>query len=154
MLILCLLVTFNLISQNDTNKKVTLSESISKKVVKDLEDYDLLKVIESFQKERIKNLESQISLLENKNKSLEKIISLSVEMIENKDKIINNKKPLEFHFYTGGEFINNFSNLNLYFKTQFEFKKVNIGAKLNLNLTKSYRLPQTWYSVYAEFKVF
>lgn len=153
-MILCLLVTFNLISQSDINKKVILSESISRKVVKDLEDYDLLKVIESFQKERIKNLESQVSLLEKKNKSLEKIISLSFEMIDNKDKIINNKKPLEFHFYTGGEVINNFSNLNLYFKSQFELKKVNIGAKINLNLTESYRLPQAWYSLYVEYKIF
>jgi len=32
-----------------------------KKVVKDLEDYDLLKVIESFQKERIKNLDTETS---------------------------------------------------------------------------------------------
>ena len=159
MLILCLLVSCSLISQTDTTKTrktevVVLDQATSIKVVKDLEDYDTLKVIEQLQRSRITNLEAQVQYLEDLNKKKDMIIELNYEMLDNKDKIIDAKKPIEFHGYGGGQVINDFMNFSLYFKAQFETKKVNFGGQINANLQQAYEMPGAWYNLYVEFKIF
>ena len=133
LLIVCLLVGFKGISQIDTKKNdsvVTLSETISRKVVSDLVRYDFAKNVLKEQELRIKNYENKEIEFKNKLDIKDSIIFYRKSIIDIQKEIVNSKKSLEIHGYVGVQSIQ-FKLIEpiLYTNIMFEFTRFSIGAQ-------------------------
>lgn len=133
LLIVCLLVGFKSISQIDTKKNdsiVTLSETVSRKVVSDLVRYDFAKNILKEQEIRIKNYQNKEIQFKNQLDIKDSIIFYQKGMLDIQKEIIKSKKPLEIHGYIGAQ-STQFTLISptLYTNIMLEFAKFNIGAQ-------------------------
>ena len=133
LLIACLLVSFKSTSQIVTQKNdsvVTLSETISRKVVSDLVRYDFAKNIIKEQELRIKNYQNKEIQFKNQLNIKDSIITYQKEIIDIHKEIIKNKKPFEIHGYVGVQTIQfSLREPMLYTNLMFEFAKFNVGAQ-------------------------
>ena len=158
LLILCLLVTCKVFTQNDTikkNKYVFLTEEQAKANIKELIEFDALKEISFKQDERINNLKKTIDVYKDVLDNKDVVISKKDEIIDLQNKIINSKKPIEIHSYIGMEtFELDYNSPSIYVRGAFEFKKFNIGAKGNYRPKEIYNLPTLDFNIYVEFKLF
>lgn len=132
-MIVCLLVGFKSTSQIVTQKNdsiVTLSETVSRKVVSDLVRYDFAKNIIKEQEIRIKNYQNKEIEFKNKLDIKDSIIFYQKSIIDIHKEIIKSKKPLEIHGYVGVQSIQ-FKLVEpiLYTNLMFEFPKFSIGAQ-------------------------
>ena len=145
-------------TQNDTlnkTKYVFLTEFQARENIKELIAYDALKLVSVEQDNRIANFKATIAKYETVVKTKNSIIGKKDEIIELKDKIIKAKKPFEFHTYVGVETFNfNFNGLGFYGRAAFEFKSINVGAKLNYSPTPVYEIPNVYYNIIVEYKIF
>ena len=157
-LILCLLVPCKLFSQTDIQKKtkyVFLTEDQARANIKELISYDALKLVSVEQENRIVNFQEQIVLYEKVIKTKDTIIDKKDGIIELQDKVISSKKPIEFHTYVGVETFNlNLNALLFYGRAIFEFKKLSLGAKVNFTPTPLYDMPNAYYNIIFEYKIF
>ena len=132
-MIACLLVSFKSTSQIVTQKNdsvVTLSETISRKVVSDLVRYDFAKNILKEQEIRIKNYQNKEIQFKNQLNIKDSIITYQKEIIDIHKEIIKNKKPFEIHGYVGVQTIQfSLREPMLYTNLMFEFAKFNVGAQ-------------------------
>jgi hypothetical protein len=126
-------VGFKSISQTVTQKNdsvVTLSETISRKVVSDLVRYDFAKNIIKEQELRIKNYQNKEIQFKNQLNIKDSIITYQKEIIDIHKEIIKNKKPFEIHGYVGVQTIQfSLREPMLYTNLMFEFAKFNVGAQ-------------------------
>lgn len=132
-MIVFLLVGFKGTSQIDTKKNdsiVTLSETVSRKVVSDLVRYDFAKNVLKEQEVRIKNYQNKEIQFKNQLDIKDSIITYQKQMIDIHKEIIKSKKPLEIHGYVGVQSIQ-FKLVEpiLYTNLMFEFPKFSIGAQ-------------------------
>ena len=155
LLILCLLVSFNLFSQNDI-PKVVLTEYQARAVIKDLIRLDALETTNVILNKRIDGLLLKEVIYKEVITTKDTIISNKDKIIDIKNEIIDAKKLFEFHSYAGFRTYNlKFNNPIFYGKAQLEFKKLNIGAQINYqpvileNVTSSF-----YYNLYIEYKIF
>lgn len=126
-------MTFKSFSQIDTLRApvVTLTEKQAKQVIKDLIQYDNLKLITA-------KLEDRISLFERKEFSLlqrirlkDSIISIKNSYIGIQEDIINKKKPIRFNGFVGVQtFQASLINPILYIQTEVELGKFTVGGRL------------------------
>ena len=133
LLIVCLLVGFKGTSQIVTQKNdsvVTLSETISRKVVSDLVRYDFAKNIIKEQELRIKNYENKEIEFKNKLDIKDSIIFHKKSVIDIHKEIIKSKKSFEIHGYVGAQ-STQFTLISptLYTNIMIEFAKFNVGAQ-------------------------
>ncbi len=153
LLIVCLLVGFRGISQIVTQKNdsvVTLSETISRKVVSDLVRYDFAKNVLKEQEIRIKNYQKKEIEFNNKLDIKDSIIFHQKSLIGIQKDIIKTKHPLEIHGYAGVQSIKLQQVLpSLYGNIMFEYKNWSTGV----NYTIQTHLPPTW-GIVIEHKVF
>lgn len=133
LLIACLLVGFKSTSQIVTQKNdsvVTLSETISRKVVSDLVRYDFAKNIIKEQELRIKNFQNKEIQFKNQLDIKDSIITYQKQIIDIHKEIIKSKKPFEIHGYVGVQTIQfSLREPMLYTNLMFEFAKFNVGAQ-------------------------
>jgi len=133
LLIACLLVGFKGISQIDTKKNdsiVTLSETVSRKVVSDLVRYDFAKNVIKEQEIRIKTYQRKEIEFKNKLDIKDSIIFHQKNIIGIHKEIIKSKKPLEIHGYVGVQSIQfRLVEPMLYTNIMFEFPKFSVGAQ-------------------------
>lgn len=133
LLIACLLVGFKGTSQIDTKKNdsvVTLSETVSRKVVSDLVRYDFAKNVLKEQEIRIKNYQTKEIQFKNQLDIKDSIIFHQKSIIDIHKEIIKSKKPLEIHGYIGVQSIQfRLVEPMLYTNIMFEFPKFSIGAQ-------------------------
>lgn len=159
-MILCLLVTCKVFTQTDTlttnkPKYVFLTENQAKANIKELFAYDALILISTEQENRISGFQEQISLYENVVVKKDSIIGRKDVIIGLQDKIIKAKKPLEFHLYTGVETYNiDFTALTFYGKASIEFKRLNLGTRINYVPTQIYNDSNVYYNIILEYKIF
>ena len=108
-------------------------------------------------------LEMRISNLLKKGEIYEQVITTKDTIIGNKDKIIalkdkmlDAKKSIEFHSYIGGRTYNiDIANPIFYFRSQFEFKKWNVGAQINLQpAVPNSTIDGFNYNLFLEYKLF
>lgn len=140
----------NLFSQTDTTKKIVLSESVAKAIIKDLLRGDICQ-------ERLLLKQQEVDNLKGQNKVLVNILSIKEEKEEIKDDIISIqdkalgwfKKP-KLQGYLGIQSLS-FTDLTLlpYGKINLEFKKLNVGAILYLSDN-----PNLKHSLIVEYKIF
>tara|TARA_R110000764_G_scaffold16997_4_gene46936 strand:- start:39 stop:476 length:438 start_codon:yes stop_codon:yes gene_type:complete len=126
-------VTFKSFSQIDTLRSpvVILTEKQAKQVIKDLIQYDNLKLI-------TKKLEDRISLFQQKEFTLlqriklkDSIISAKNTYINTQESIINKKKPLRFNGYLGVQsFQATLIDPILFGEIFVEIKKFEVGARM------------------------
>lgn len=156
LLILCLLAICNSFSQNDTlTKYVILTENQAKSTIKDLVAYDGLKLVSIEQNNRIINLEQQNFTYWRIINTKDSIIGKKDEIIKLQDKFINNKQLIEFHTYVGVSTYNlSFSPLSFYGKFSIEFNRFNLQAQLNYLTTSLYNIPNIYYNLNFEYKIF
>ena len=132
-MIVCLLVGFKSISQIDTKKNdsiVTLSETISRKVVSDLVRYDFAKNIIKEQESRIKNFEKKEVEFKNQLNIKDSIIFYQKEIIDIHKEIIKSTKPVELHGYLGVQTVNaSLVEPYLYGTLLLQFPKFSIGGQ-------------------------
>ena len=129
-LILCLLVSFKSFSQIDT-PVVILTEDQAKLIVKDLIQFDNLKLI-------TKQLEDRIYLFEQKEidfilklKSKDGIISSQREYIATQDNVIKAKKKLNFGGYVGIQTYQvTLNDPMLFGEVTLGLNKIDIGARI------------------------
>jgi len=143
-------VSCNLFSQTDTTKKIVLSESVAKAIIKDLLRGDICQ-------ERLLLKQQEVDNLKGQNKVLVNILSIKEEKEEIKDDIISIqdkalgwfKKP-KLQGYLGIQSLS-FTDLTLlpYGKINLEFKKLNVGAILYLSDN-----PNLKHSLIVEYKIF
>ena len=124
---------FSSTSQTVTQKNdsvVTLSETVSRKVVSDLVRYDFAKNVLKEQEIRIKNYQNKEIEFKNKLDIKDSIIFYQKSIIDIHREIIKSKKPLEIHGYVGVQSIQ-FKLVEpiLYTNLMFEFPKFSIGAQ-------------------------
>jgi len=155
LLILCLLVSFSLFSQNDT-PKIVLTENQAKSVIKDLIRLDALEETNILLNKRIDGLLSKEIIYKEVISTKDTIISNKDKIISIKDEIIDAKKPFGFHSYVGFRTYNlKIDNPIFYGKAQFEFKKINIGAQINFQpVVPNDELDGFYYNLYIEYKIF
>ena len=149
-------MTCKIFSQNDTTKKyVILTEEQARANIKELLDYDALKLISVKQEQRISNFQTTILVYKDVVIKKDSIIQYKDEIISLQEKIINAKRFLEFHTYAGVETFNlNFDQISGYFRAALEFKKINIGAKVNFRPVDMYDMPNFYYNLNIEYKIF
>lgn len=129
-LILCLLVSFKSFSQIDT-PVVILTEDQAKLVVKDLIQYDNLKLI-------TKELEGRIYLFEQKEidfisrlKTKDNIISSQKEYMSTQEDVIEAKKKLNFGGYVGIQTYQiTLTDPILFGEVTLGLNKLDIGARI------------------------
>ena len=127
LLIACLLVGFKGTSQIDTKKNdsiVTLSETVSRKVVSDLVRYDFAKNVIKEQEVRIKNFQNKEIEFKNQLDIKDSIIFYQKSIIDINKEIIKSKKSFEIHGYAGVQSI------------QFTLKEPVIYTNLMIEFTK------------------
>ena len=144
---------FKSISQIDTKKNdsiVTLSETVSRKVVSDLVRYDFAKNIIKQQESRIKNYQNKEIEFKNQLDIKDSIIFYQKGLIGVQKDIIKTKHPLEIHGYAGVQSIKLQQILpSLYGNIMFEYKNWSTGV----NYTIQTHLSPTW-GIVIEHKVF
>lgn len=132
-MIVCLLVGFSGISQIVTQKNdsvVTLSETVSRKVVSDLIRYDFAKNIIKEQEVRIKNYQNKEIQFKNQLDVKDSIITVQKSIIDIHKQIIKNKKPFELHGYAGVQSTQfTLRQPTLYTNLMIEFVRFSIGAQ-------------------------
>jgi hypothetical protein len=126
-------VGFKGTSQIDTKKNdsiVTLSETVSRKVVSDLVRYDFAKNVIKEQELRIKNYENKEIEFKNKLDIKDSIIFYRKSIIDIQKEIVNSKKSLEIHGYVGVQSIQ-FKLVEpiLYTNLMFEFTRFSVGVQ-------------------------
>jgi hypothetical protein len=83
------------------------------------------------------------------------IISRKDEIIGLQEKIIKTKKPIEFHSYIGTEIFSlDYQEPTFYFKSVFEMRKINLGARGNVRPVRVFNLPHLDFNLYVEYKLF
>ena len=130
-LILCLLVSFKSFSQTDIQPVVILTEEQARLVVKDLIQYDNLKLI-------TKQLEDRINLFEQKEisfisqlKTKDDIIASQKEYISTQEDIIDAKKKLNFGGYIGVQTHQiTLTNPILFGEVTVGLSKIDVGARV------------------------
>ena len=130
-LMLCLLVTFKSFSQNDTQPVVVLTEDQARQVVKDLIQFDNLKLI-------TKELEDRIYLFEQKEisflsqlKTKDDIILSQKDYISTQEDIIDAKKKLNFGGYIGVQTQQiTLTNPILFGEVTVGLSKIDLGARV------------------------
>ena len=130
-LMLCLLVTFKSFSQNDTQPVVVLTEDQARQVVKDLIQFDNLKLI-------TKELEDRINLFEQKEisflsqlKTKDNIILSQKDYISTQEDIIDAKKKLNFGGYIGVQTQQiTLTNPILFGEVTVGLSKIDLGARV------------------------
>ncbi len=130
-LILCLLVSFKSFSQTDIQPVVILTEEQARLVVKDLIQYDNLKLI-------TKELEDRINLFEQKEisfisqlKTKDDIIASQKEYISTQEDIIDAKKKLNFGGYIGVQTHQiTLTNPILFGEVTVGLSKIDVGARV------------------------
>ena len=124
---------FKGISQIDTKKNdsiVTLSETVSRKVVSDLVRYDFAKNIIKEQEARIKNYQNKEVEFKNKLDIKDSIIFYQKSIIDIHKEIIKSKKPFELHGYAGVQSTQfTLRAPTLYTNIMIEFVRFSIGAQ-------------------------
>lgn len=132
-MIACLLVGFSSTSQIVTQKNdsvVTLSETVSRKVVSDLVRYDFAKNILKEQEIRIKNYQNKEIQFKNQLDIKDSIIFYQKGMLDIQKEIIKSKKPLEIHGYVGVQSTQfTLREPTLYTNFMFEFVRFSVGAQ-------------------------
>ena len=132
-MIVCLLVGFSGISQIVTQKNdsvVTLSETVSRKVVSDLVRYDFAKNIIKEQEVRIKNYQNKEIQFKNQLDVKDSIITVQKSIIDIHKQIIKSKKPFEIHGYAGVQSIQLIlKEPIIYTNFMIEFTKFSVGAQ-------------------------
>ena len=109
---------------------VTLSETISRKVVSDLVRYDFAKNIIKEQEVRIKNFQNKEIQFKNQLDIKDSIIFYQKEIIDIHKEIIKSKKPIELHGYLGVQTVNaSLVDPYLYGTLLLEFTRFSIGAQ-------------------------
>lgn len=153
-MIFCLLVSFKSFSQADIQIKkdsvVTLSESQARRVIKDLIRYEALILVSSELEDRISILVKKENVFVQKIIVKDSIISIQQQYIDIQDKVINTKKPLRFNGFIGIQTQQiSIENPILYFQTEVEFRKFNIGARVFVK-------PDSFagYGLIIEYKIF
>jgi hypothetical protein len=126
-------VGFKGTSQIDTKKNdsiVTLSETVSRKVVSDLVRYDFAKNVLKEQEIRIKNYQTKEIQFKNQLDIKDSIIFHQKNIIDIHKDIIKSKKSLEIHGYVGVQSIQ-FKLVEpiLYTNLMFEFTRFSVGAQ-------------------------
>lgn len=149
-------MTCKVFTQNDIKTNyVFLTEDQAKANIKELIAYDALQLISTKQEERILNFKSTIAKYETVVINKDSIITYKDSIIGVQEKIIKYKKKVEFHTYAGVETFNlNFDQLSGYFRAAIEFKKINIGAKINYRPVQIYDMPDLYYNLHVEYKLF
>ena len=131
LLIVCLLVGFKGTSQIVTQKNdsvVTLSETISRKVVSDLVRYDFAKNILKEQEIRIKNYQNKEIEFKNQLGIKDSIIFYQKSVIDINKEIIKSKKSFEIHGYAGIQSIKfTLKEPVIYTNLMIEFTKFSTG---------------------------
>ena len=130
-LILCLLVSFKSFSQTDIQPVVILTEEQARLVVKDLIQYDNLKLI-------TKELEDRINLFEQKEisfisqlKTKDDIIASQKDYISTQEDIIDAKKKLNFGGYIGVQTHQiTLTNPILFGEVTVGLSKIDVGARV------------------------
>lgn len=130
-LMICLLVSFKTFSQNDTQPVVILTEEQARLVVKDLIQYDNLKLI-------TKELEDRIYLFEQKEisflsqlKTKDDIILSQKDYISTQEDIIDAKKKLNFGGYIGVQTQQiTLTNPILFGEVTVGLSKIDVGARV------------------------
>ncbi len=130
-LMICLLVSFKTFSQNDTQPVVILTEEQARLVVKDLIQYDNLKLI-------TKELEDRIDLFEQKEisfisqlKTKDDIIASQKDYISTQEDIIDAKKKLNFSGYIGVQSYQiTLTDPMLFGEVTVGLSKIDIGARV------------------------
>ena len=132
-MIACLLVGFSSTSQTVTQKNdsvVTLSETVSRKVVSDLVRYDFAKNVIKEQEIRIKNYQNKEIEFKNKLDIKDSIIFYQKQMIDIHKEIIKSKKPFEIHGYVGVQSTQfTLREPTLYTNIMIEFIRFSVGAQ-------------------------
>lgn len=159
-------MTCKVFTQTDTLQKKTkyifLTEEQARLNIKELILYDGLKTEYAVQNQRISALSLNVSTLQFVLSKKDTIISYKDSIIDRQNKIIQNlkspiynKKFINFNFYGGVQSWNfNFNNLDFYIKGSLEVKNISIGTKFNFLPVKIYNIPNFYYSVYLEYKIF
>jgi hypothetical protein len=126
-------VGFSSISQTVIQKNdsvVTLSETVSRKVVSDLVRYDFAKNILKEQEIRIKNYQNKEIQFKNQLDIKDSIIFYQKGMIDIQKEIIKSKKPFELHGYVGVQSTQfTLREPMLYTNLMFEFTRFSLGAQ-------------------------
>ena len=124
---------FSGISQIVTQKNdsvVTLSETVSRKVVSDLVRYDFAKNIIKEQEVRIKNYQNKEIQFKNQLDVKDSIITVQKSIIDIHKQIIKSKKPFEIHGYAGVQSIQlTLKEPIIYTNLMIEFTKFSVGAQ-------------------------
>ena len=148
-LILCLLVSFKSFSQQDT-PVVILTEDQARLVVKDLIQYDNLKLI-------TKKLEDRISLFEQKEidflarlQTKDDIIASQKEYISTQEDIIDAKKKLNFGGYIGVQTHQiTLTNPILFGEVTVGLSKIDVGARVFVQPDNP-----SGYGIVVRYKIF
>ena len=124
---------FSSTSQTVTQKNdsvVTLSETVSRKVVSDLVRYDFAKNVIKEQEIRIKNYQNKEIEFKNKLDIKDSIIFYQKQMIDIHKEIIKSKKPFEIHGYVGVQSTQfTLREPTLYTNIMIEFIRFSVGAQ-------------------------
>jgi len=129
---------------------VTLSETVSRKVVYDLVRYDFAKNIIKEQEVRIKNFQNKEIEFKNQLDIKDSIIFYQKSIIDINKQIIKSKKSFEIHGYAGAQSIE-FSTLNpkVYAKVLVDIYRFSLGAQYYVQPNN---LPG--YGIILEYKLF
>ena len=144
---------FKSISQIDTKKNdsiVTLSETVSRKVVSDLVRYDFAKNVLKEQEVRIKNFQKKEIEFKNQLDIKDSIIFHQKSIIDIHKEIIKSKKPFEIHGYVGAQ-STQFTLISptLYTNIMIEFAKFNVGAQYFIQVNNP-----PGYGIILEYNLF
>jgi hypothetical protein len=152
-LIVFLLVSYSSFSQIVTKSNdsvVTLSESQARKVIKDLIRYDALKLVNIKLEERIDLILERESVLKDRIKTKDSIITAQREYIEIQQSIIDTKTPIRFNGFVGVQtFQASLTEPTLYFQTEIQMGKVTLGARVFVQPNNP-----GGYGFVAEYKIF
>lgn len=129
---------------------VTLSETVSRKVVSDLVRYDFAKNILKEQEIRIKNFQKKEVEYKNQLDIKDSIITYQKQIIDINKEIIKSKKPFEVHGYAGVQSTQfTFKEPTLYTNIMIEFTKFSVGAQYFVQPNNP-----PGYSVVLEYNLF
>jgi|LakMenEpi03Aug12_release.lakeMendotaPanAssembly.Ray.scaffolds.fasta_scaffold283746_3 hypothetical protein len=137
LLILCLLASFRVTSQNDTIRKIVLSENVGREVVKDLVRGD---VCAKILKERDKQVVNFKDIITRK----DTIISYQKNYIDYQDKTINSFYRFKVNGFVGVE-TRDVRDAIMYLSVFADYNKIRLGARYYSNYQ---------YSINLEYKLF
>ena len=137
LLILCLLASFRVTSQNDTIRRIVLSENVGREVVKDLVRGDVCAQV-------LKERDRQISNFKDIITRKDTIISYQKNYIDYQDKAISSFYRLKVNGFVGIE-TRDVSSAIMYFSVLADYNKIRLGARYYSN---------TQYSINLEYKLF